>query len=63
MDSSNGLSWADQWDPDPDPLPTTSDINKKKGKDESKSKFGKALISFKWFKDFKKKSHKQSEDA
>ncbi|KAJ1375757.1 hypothetical protein SESBI_32145 [Sesbania bispinosa] len=56
MDS--GMSWADQWDNNPDPLPI-SEKDKKKGKDgSSKSKFGKTLLSFKWMKELRKKTHK-----
>ncbi|KAK3223561.1 hypothetical protein Dsin_010586 [Dipteronia sinensis] len=58
MDS--GLSWADQWDNNPDPLPITSEQDKKKGKDESKSKFAKKLLSMKWMKDLRNKKSQKS---
>ena len=52
------MSWADQWDNNPDPLPS-SEKDKKKGKEGSSvAKFGKAMISFKWVKELRKKSQK-----
>ncbi|KAL5760084.1 hypothetical protein ACOSQ2_018922 [Xanthoceras sorbifolium] len=56
MDS--GLSWADQWDYNPDPRPTASEEDKKKGKDGSKNKLAKKLMSLKWMKDLRKKPQK-----
>lgn len=57
---SGGLSWADQWDYHNDPPPLSSGDDKKKNKDGSngKSNFGKTLLSFKWMKEFRKKSQK-----
>ncbi|XP_061358235.1 uncharacterized protein LOC133302201 [Gastrolobium bilobum] len=56
MDS--GTSWADQWDTNQDPLPG-SEKDKKKGKDGSSvSKFGKAVMNFKWVKELRKKTQK-----
>lgn len=55
-----GLSWADQWDNNPDPPPSGSSENgKKKGKEGSKSRFGKTMLSFKWMKLGSKKSSKE----
>lgn len=58
---SGGLSWADQWDYHNDPPPSSSGNDKRKNKDgsNSKSKFGKTLLSFKWMKELRKKSQKQ----
>ncbi|XP_021912745.1 uncharacterized protein LOC110826415 [Carica papaya] len=57
MDS--GLSWADQWDyNNPDPPPKASADEKKKGKDGSKNKLGISILTFKWMKELRKKSHK-----
>ncbi|KAL1289859.1 hypothetical protein HN51_058239 [Arachis hypogaea] len=61
----NGDSWADQWDTHQDP-PPSSEKDKKKGKDgssnnNSMAKFGKAMISFKWAKQLRKKSQKNNE--
>ncbi|KAE9454701.1 hypothetical protein C3L33_13395, partial [Rhododendron williamsianum] len=53
--NSNGLSWADQWDPEP--LPPLSSENDKKEKD-GKKKSGKKKLSLKWMKDLCKKSQK-----
>lgn len=56
------MSWADQWDNNPDPPPPGSSENdKKKGKDGSKSSFGKAILSFKWVEKLRKKSAKESD--
>ena len=49
---SNGLSWADQWDPQP--APSEMPENKKEKDDSDKSK--KKLINFKWVKKWCKKS-------
>ncbi|KAK4376989.1 hypothetical protein RND71_003285 [Anisodus tanguticus] len=46
---SEGLSWADQWDPESPPPPNEDD--KKKHKNASKNKF------LKWFKNIGKKSN------
>ncbi|KAK7280907.1 hypothetical protein RIF29_08475 [Crotalaria pallida] len=56
MDS--GMSWADQWDNNPDPPPSL-EKDKKKGKDDgsSASKL-KAVMSFQWMKDLRKKNQK-----
>ncbi|CDP13295.1 unnamed protein product [Coffea canephora] len=55
---SEGLSWADQWDPEP--LPPASDNDKKKGKDGSnKNKLGKKILTLSWIKNLGKKSQKQ----
>lgn len=53
--NSNGLSWADQWDPEP--LPPLSSENDKKEKD-GKKKSGKKKLSLKWMKDLCKKPQK-----
>lgn len=61
-DMDSGMSWADQWDNNPDPPPPGSSENdKKKGKDGSKSSFGKAILSFKWVEKLRKKSAKESD--
>ncbi|GKV52923.1 hypothetical protein SLEP1_g59474 [Rubroshorea leprosula] len=54
----NGLSWADQWDYNDDPPPQSSENDKKKKDGSDKSKFGKSLLTFKWVKEFRKKSQK-----
>nr|XP_009789681.1 PREDICTED: uncharacterized protein LOC104237271 [Nicotiana sylvestris] len=46
---SEGLSWADQWDPESPPPPNEDE--KKKRRDASKNKF------LKWVKSFGKKSN------
>ncbi|KAK1577008.1 hypothetical protein Q3G72_018378 [Acer saccharum] len=51
---------ADQWDNNPDPLPIESEQDKKKGKDESKSKLAKKLLSMKWMKDLRNKKSQKS---
>ncbi|KAK3013154.1 hypothetical protein RJ639_008577 [Escallonia herrerae] len=44
---SEGLSWADQWDPEP-LQPASTDDDKKEGKDGSgKNKSGKKILSLK----------------
>ncbi|KAL8492478.1 hypothetical protein ACS0TY_023886 [Phlomoides rotata] len=48
--NSDGLSWADQWDPEP--LPSETYEKKKDGADKSKKK----SLNLKWMKIFSKKS-------
>lgn len=55
---SNGLSWADQWDPHPVP----SEIPEKKEKEEAE-KSKKKLLNFKWMKSFRKKSKNNTHKA
>lgn len=52
---SEGLSWADQWDPQPIPSETSS---KEKKKDKDKNKSAKKILNFKWMKSLGKKSDK-----
>ncbi|KZV39962.1 hypothetical protein F511_15624 [Dorcoceras hygrometricum] len=60
--NSNGLSWADQWDPEP--IPSETEIVKTKGKDGSgQGKIGKKLLSLKWMKNFGKKSQNNTEKS
>lgn len=55
---SEGLSWADQWDPEPQP--PASDNDKKKGKDGSnKNKSAMKILALSWIKNLGKKSRKQ----
>lgn len=55
---SEGLSWADQWDPQP-LHPETEEEKKKKAKEARKGgKMGKKLLSFSWIKNLGKKSQK-----
>ncbi|XP_044491355.1 uncharacterized protein LOC123215363 [Mangifera indica] len=57
MDS--GLSWADQWDTDNSDLPASaSEKNNNNGKDGSKNKSVKGLLSLKWIKELRKKTKK-----
>uniref|UniRef100_M1BH11 Uncharacterized protein n=1 Tax=Solanum tuberosum TaxID=4113 RepID=M1BH11_SOLTU len=51
---SEGLSWADQWDPE-SPAPPHKD-DKKKSKNASKNKF------LKWFKSLGKKSKNKQQE-
>lgn len=55
---SNGLSWADQWDPQPVP----SELPEKKEKEESE-KSKKKLLNFKWVKNLCKKSKNDTQKA
>ncbi|KAL6527124.1 hypothetical protein OROGR_016214 [Orobanche gracilis] len=50
---SNGLSWADQWDPEPLPSERSNEKDKK-GSERNKS--GKKLLNLKWMKNICKKS-------
>ncbi|KAL7093869.1 hypothetical protein ABFS83_11G065000 [Erythranthe nasuta] len=52
--NSNGLSWADQWDPEPLPSETHNGKKEKDGSDKGKS--GKKLLNLKWMKNICKKS-------
>lgn len=55
--NSNGLSWADQWDPEPIPSETRDGKKEKGGSDKSK---GKKLLNLKWVKNICKKSKNDS---
>ncbi|KAL0336020.1 UNVERIFIED_CONTAM: hypothetical protein Sradi_4813900 [Sesamum radiatum] len=52
--NSNGLSWADQWDPEP--LPSEREYEKKGKHGSDKTKSMKKILSLKWMKNICKKS-------
>ncbi|GER25372.1 mitochondrial dynamics protein MID51 [Striga asiatica] len=62
--NSNGLSWADQWDPEP--LPSERPNEKEKSRSD-KNKAGKKILNLKWVKNICKKSknnvHKVEQQA
>ncbi|XP_057486898.1 uncharacterized protein LOC130791395 [Actinidia eriantha] len=56
--NSNGLSWADQWDPEPLHPPSTENDKKQQKDGSRKNKSVKKMLSLKWMKDLCKKSQK-----
>lgn len=54
---SEGLSWADQWDPQQSSHEDLENDNKKKNRKKKKEKV-KKIFSFTWIKNLGKKSHK-----